>query len=236
MALIRHLAWMSRIVYFSGRQSIAGWQRTDARSNISGFDAGCFVKANGKGFDIVIAFRGTEFYNEDYAGGQWSPRSVVRFAADLVADLNIISNISPQIVSARRYAQELIMGYVGTKRPVNIILTGHSLGAALAQSCSVVAPANARIVTFCSPLIAWDTHLGNALRGGCCPVLNIMVKGDMVSEKTGGDRMFLGSKKVLDVPHKDKHSMHQLAEHLSGNARDLGAVDVTAPDFNPALV
>lgn len=236
MALIRQLAWMSRMIYFAGQHTASGWVRVSDTESFSGFFAAEFQRRSGPYVDVVVCFRGTEFYDADYKGGTISPGSLASFAADAVSDLGLISDSSAQVESAREYAATIVARTARVSRARRVILTGHSLGASLAQAAVVVCPKDTRVITFCTPLVNFQALLQAKLTG-YKNVLNITVKGDPVTRFAGlGGRLSIGRVIELNVPYGqpglDKHSMHDLAEYLSKDA--LGRVDVSADTFDPS--
>ena len=238
MALIRQLAWMSRMIYFSGRHSTAGWTRVSESDSFGGFYAAEFHRPRADGLDVAICFRGTEFFNADYKGGMTTPSSALAFARDAIADVQLFSDSSQQVVAACQYSTEVVLRSVALHKPTTLILTGHSLGASLAQASVVRCPAQTRAVTFCTPLVSLGTKL-TAMLARHGKILNITVKGDPITDLfcTGG-RAAVG--RVVQVPGRpgktglDNHDMEALAEWIS--ASPLGKVDVSVPDFDPATI
>lgn len=224
------------MVYFPGQQTASGWVRVSDSESFSGFFAAEFQRRNGPYLDVVVCFRGTEFFNADYKGGATSLGSIASFAADAVSDLALYSDSSPQVETAREYASSIVARTAKVTRARRIILTGHSLGASLAQAAVVVCPRDTRVITFCTPLVNFQALL-TAKLVGYKNVLNITVKGDPVTRYGGlGGRLSIGRTLELNVPYGtpglDKHSMEDLAEYLSNHA--LGRVDVSADDFDPS--
>lgn len=111
-------AAMSQNVYRKDKEQIGlpiEWSSLNAQSGVNGFYAETFVKKeNNKITAIVIAFRGTEDW-QDWVTG------------------NIVSL---QEIDAINYADSVIKSFGKLRTPVSIEVTGHSLGGALAQIVS----------------------------------------------------------------------------------------------------
>ena len=154
-------------VYDDDLHGPRGWKRTHRRPALRGL-TGFFGAVYRKGGTLVIAFRGSEGFNDDFIR-DW-----------LVNDVAILSKRIPipQAVEAGSFARDAVEA-AGRKSVVYI--TGHSLGGALAQI--VAGNLDGTIgVTFNAPGVR-DRAL-SALRSwsNAAKVLNLRAEGDPVSK------------------------------------------------------
>lgn len=232
--LFRDFATLCAGVYNASVSAIGGFVRqTPMDLRLSGFQGCVFRRANGRGFDYVVAVAGTQPTEgggvDIVADAGFGGSRGAALAGMLLGPLGHVLGIAGQALLQHQCASAAAL--VGLARGImgagdRLYITGHSLGGGIAQIVS--ARLNIAAVGISAPAVTGVDGVAAAWARSRSPIVCLRVRNDPINRTSlvGG---WLGRVVLLDSPRTggEAHSIDLTAAELaeSGPFSSLGARD-----------
>jgi hypothetical protein len=237
------LARLCAAAYVPDRTSTGEWVRAHYVAFHSGFSGGIYRRANGGGFDLVVAITGTDSPLDAVtdAGFGGTLKTAVVAAAPVLGGALVLN---AELLLRRQTAQadELLRKAATMQRHDQIVVTGHSLGGGLAIigglrfGLSTVAfnPPSVTGARGVGSRIAARSRWGDNPYGkyGQAPaVANVRVRKDPINHtalagKWYGPTVWIDSARTGGAAHSINETVHELSP--CGPFTTLGAADIRA--------